>query len=95
MHLWNKYFHIACIYTFTVHDILVSDHWVVCMAETPLTLAVQTEPGGGENIRILVMGGAHIDFRAKDGLTPLHKAVRTHRHTALLVISTSRTCTYD
>ncbi|XP_026063080.1 SH3 and multiple ankyrin repeat domains protein 1-like isoform X4 [Carassius auratus] len=54
--------------------------------ETPLTLAVQTEPGGGEIIRVLVMGGAHIDFRAKDGLTPLHKAVRTHAHTALLTL---------
>uniref|UniRef100_A0A087Y4W5 SH3 and multiple ankyrin repeat domains protein 1 n=1 Tax=Poecilia formosa TaxID=48698 RepID=A0A087Y4W5_POEFO len=54
--------------------------------ETPLSLAVQCEPGGGEAIRVLVDGGAHIDFRAKDGLTPLHKAVRGHRHTALLVL---------
>nr|XP_043906792.1 SH3 and multiple ankyrin repeat domains protein 1 isoform X3 [Solea senegalensis] len=54
--------------------------------ETPLSLAVQCEPGGGESIRVLVEGGAHIDFRAKDGLTPLHKAVRGHRHTALLVL---------
>ncbi|XP_051796860.1 SH3 and multiple ankyrin repeat domains protein 1 isoform X2 [Acanthochromis polyacanthus] len=54
--------------------------------ETPLSLAVQCEPGGGEAIRVLVEGGAHIDFRAKDGLTPLHKAVRGHRHTALLVL---------
>ncbi|XP_005469046.3 SH3 and multiple ankyrin repeat domains protein 1 isoform X3 [Oreochromis niloticus] len=54
--------------------------------ETPLTLAVQCEPGGGEAIRVLVDGGAHIDFRAKDGLTPLHKAVRGHHHTALLVL---------
>uniref|UniRef100_A0A3B3DSN9 SH3 and multiple ankyrin repeat domains 1 n=1 Tax=Oryzias melastigma TaxID=30732 RepID=A0A3B3DSN9_ORYME len=52
---------------------------------TPLTLAVQCEPGGGEAIRVLVDGGAHIDFRAKDGLTPLHKAVRGHHHTALLL----------
>ncbi|MED6232510.1 hypothetical protein ATANTOWER_031517, partial [Ataeniobius toweri] len=52
--------------------------------ETPLSLAVQCEPGGGEAIRVLADGGAHIDFRAKDGLTPLHKAVRGHRHTALL-----------
>lgn len=57
----------------------------VCSLETPLTLAVQCEPGGGEAIRVLVDGGAHIDFRAKDGLTPLHKAVRGHHHTALLV----------
>ncbi|KAI2666305.1 SH3 and multiple ankyrin repeat domains protein 1 [Labeo rohita] len=46
----------------------------------------ETEPGGGEIIRVLVMGGAHIDFRAKDGLTPLHKAVRAHAHTALLTL---------
>ncbi|CAG5897288.1 unnamed protein product [Menidia menidia] len=54
--------------------------------ETPLTLAVQCEPGGGEALRVLVDGGAHIDFRAKDGLTPLHKAVRGHHHAALLVL---------
>ncbi|CAL8266222.1 unnamed protein product, partial [Gadus morhua 'NCC'] len=54
--------------------------------ETPLTLAVQCEPGGGEAIRVVVEGGAHIDFRAKDGLTPLHKAVRSHGHTALLAL---------
>uniref|UniRef100_A0A667XB97 SH3 and multiple ankyrin repeat domains protein 1 n=1 Tax=Myripristis murdjan TaxID=586833 RepID=A0A667XB97_9TELE len=54
--------------------------------ETPLSLAVQCEPGGGEAIRVLVEGGAHIDFRAKDGLTPLHKAVRSHSHTALLAL---------
>lgn len=54
-------------------------------AETPLSLAVQCEPSGGEAIRVLVEGGAHIDFRSKDGLTPVHKAVRGHRHTALLV----------
>uniref|UniRef100_A0A7N6FCW0 SH3 and multiple ankyrin repeat domains 1 n=1 Tax=Anabas testudineus TaxID=64144 RepID=A0A7N6FCW0_ANATE len=54
--------------------------------ETPLSLAVQCEPGVGESIRVLVESGAHIDFRAKDGLTPLHKAVRGHRHTALLVL---------
>uniref|UniRef100_A0A3Q3X3S3 Uncharacterized protein n=1 Tax=Mola mola TaxID=94237 RepID=A0A3Q3X3S3_MOLML len=52
---------------------------------TPLSLAVQCEPGGGESIRVLVDGGAHIDFRAKDGLTSIHKAVRGHRHTALLL----------
>lgn len=57
------------------------------LPETPLSLAVQCEPGGGEAIRVLVEGGAHIDFRAKDGLTPVHKAVRGHRHTALLVNS--------
>lgn len=58
-------------------------------AETPLSLAVQCEPAGGEAIRVLVEGGAHIDFRAKDGLTAVHKAVRGHRHTALLVFTPS------
>lgn len=57
----------------------------VFLTETPLSLAVQCEPSGGEAIRVLVEGGAHIDFRSKDGLTPVHKAVRGHRHTALLV----------
>ncbi|KAG7492113.1 hypothetical protein MATL_G00010850 [Megalops atlanticus] len=54
--------------------------------ETPLSLAVQTEQGGGEGIRVLVSGGAHIDFRAKDGLTPVHKAVRAQNHAALLAL---------
>ncbi|KAG5854662.1 hypothetical protein ANANG_G00040180 [Anguilla anguilla] len=54
--------------------------------ETPLCLAAQSEQGGGEGIRILVSGGAHIDFRAKDGLTPVHKAVRAQNHAALLVL---------
>uniref|UniRef100_A0A3B1JVV6 SH3 and multiple ankyrin repeat domains protein 1 n=1 Tax=Astyanax mexicanus TaxID=7994 RepID=A0A3B1JVV6_ASTMX len=57
--------------------------------EPPLTLAVQCEPGAGEVIRVLVMGGAHIDFRAKDGLTSLHKAVRAHAHTTLLSLGAS------
>lgn len=64
----------------------------MCLPETPLSLAVQCEPGGGEAIRVLVDGGAHIDFRAKDGLTSIHKAVRGHRHTALLV--NIHTCCY-
>ncbi|XP_061088424.1 SH3 and multiple ankyrin repeat domains protein 1-like [Conger conger] len=54
--------------------------------ETPLCLAVLSEQGGGETIRTLVLGGAHIDFRAKDGLTPVHKAVRAQNHAGLLVL---------
>ncbi|KAJ8399915.1 hypothetical protein AAFF_G00406450 [Aldrovandia affinis] len=56
--------------------------------ETPLSVAVQSEQGGGEGIRMLVSGGAHIDFRAKDGLTPVHKAVRAQNHAALLALLT-------
>ncbi|KAI5213836.1 Sh3 And Multiple Ankyrin Repeat Domains Protein 1 [Manis pentadactyla] len=60
--------------------------------ETPLTLAAQTE-GSVEVIRTLCLGGAHIDFRARDGMTALHKAacarhclaLTTDRYTALTV----------
>lgn len=38
-----------------------------------------------EGIRVLVQGGAHLDFRSRDGLTAVHKAVRVHNHTGLLV----------
>ncbi|XP_068161957.1 SH3 and multiple ankyrin repeat domains protein 1-like [Antennarius striatus] len=53
--------------------------------ETPLSLAVQYGLPG-EGIRVLVQGGAHLDFRNRDGLTPVHKAVRVHNHAGLLVL---------
>ena len=40
--------------------------------ETPLTIAAK-----GDDVDMLVIlynGGAHLDFRSRDGLTPLHKA---------------------
>lgn len=40
-----------------------------------------------EGIRVLVQGGAHLDFRNRDGLTALHKAVWAHSHAGLLVRS--------
>ncbi|XP_068610359.1 LOW QUALITY PROTEIN: SH3 and multiple ankyrin repeat domains protein 1-like [Brachionichthys hirsutus] len=53
--------------------------------ETLLSLAVQ--PGlPVEGIRMLVQGGAHLDFRNRDGLTPVHKAVRVHNHAGLLAL---------
>ncbi|NWZ18119.1 SHAN1 protein, partial [Agelaius phoeniceus] len=53
--------------------------------ETPLTLAAQREgPGEVEIIRLLCLGGAHLDFRARDGATALHRAVCTRRYPALL-----------
>lgn len=55
-----------------------------CGSETPLCVAVQSSlPVDG--IKVLVQGGAHLDFRNKEGLTALHKAVRAHNHTGLLV----------
>ncbi|XP_057178041.1 SH3 and multiple ankyrin repeat domains protein 1 isoform X1 [Triplophysa rosa] len=53
--------------------------------ESPLTLAVQGTLSI-EGIHVLVLNGAHMDFRSRDGLTPLHKAVRAHNQSALLVL---------
>ncbi|XP_074872189.1 SH3 and multiple ankyrin repeat domains protein 1 [Carettochelys insculpta] len=53
--------------------------------ETPLTLAAQLE-GTVDVIRLLCLGGAHIDFRARDGATALHRAVCTRRCTALMAL---------
>lgn len=56
--------------------------------ECPLTLAAQLE-GCAELIKVLKSGGAHLDFRTKDGITALHKAVRSKNHTALIVSITN------
>ncbi|XP_061665588.1 SH3 and multiple ankyrin repeat domains protein 1-like isoform X2 [Syngnathoides biaculeatus] len=53
--------------------------------ETPLTVAAQMSLPV-EGIRALVQGGAHLDFRSRDGLTAVHKAVRVHNHTGLLAL---------
>ncbi|XP_053720444.1 LOW QUALITY PROTEIN: SH3 and multiple ankyrin repeat domains protein 1-like [Synchiropus splendidus] len=53
--------------------------------ETPLSVAAQSSVSG-DCIKVLVQGGAHIDFRSKDGLTAVHKAVRVHNHSALLAL---------
>ncbi|XP_053779660.1 SH3 and multiple ankyrin repeat domains protein 2 isoform X3 [Desmodus rotundus] len=50
--------------------------------ETPLTLAAQlADPV--EVIKALRNGGAHLDFRAKDGMTALHRAARARNQVAL------------
>uniref|UniRef100_A0A3P9LLZ3 SH3 and multiple ankyrin repeat domains protein 3 n=1 Tax=Oryzias latipes TaxID=8090 RepID=A0A3P9LLZ3_ORYLA len=53
--------------------------------ECPLTLSAQLE-GCAELIKVLKNGGAHLDFRTKDGITALHKAVRSKNHTALITL---------
>ncbi|KAJ8373884.1 hypothetical protein SKAU_G00044640 [Synaphobranchus kaupii] len=53
--------------------------------ECPLTMAAQLE-GCVELIKVLKSGGAHLDFRTRDGITALHKAVRTKNHTALITL---------
>ncbi|KAK9516796.1 hypothetical protein VZT92_024707 [Zoarces viviparus] len=53
--------------------------------ECPLTLAAQLE-GCADLIKVLKSGGAHLDFRTKDGITALHKAVSSKNHTALTTL---------
>ncbi|CAB1441003.1 unnamed protein product [Pleuronectes platessa] len=53
--------------------------------ECPLTLAAQLE-GCADLIKVLKSGGAHVDFRTKDGITALHKSVRSKNHTALITL---------
>ncbi|XP_077913767.1 SH3 and multiple ankyrin repeat domains protein 2 isoform X4 [Halichoerus grypus] len=50
--------------------------------ETPLTLAAQLDDPA-EVIKALRNGGAHLDFRARDGMTALHKAARARNQVAL------------
>ncbi|XP_040199076.1 SH3 and multiple ankyrin repeat domains protein 3 isoform X1 [Rana temporaria] len=54
-------------------------------AECPLTLASQLE-GGADMVKILRSGGAHLDFRTREGLTALHKAVRYRNHAVLMTL---------
>lgn len=53
-------------------------------SETPLTLAAQLD-NTVEVIKALKNGGAHLDFRAKDGMTALHKAARAKNQVTLKV----------
>ncbi|KAM9301663.1 SH3 and multiple ankyrin repeat domains protein 2 isoform 2-T2 [Gastrophryne carolinensis] len=53
--------------------------------DTPLTLAAQLD-NSVEVIKALRNGGAHLDFRNKEGLTALHKAARAKTQTALVTL---------
>ncbi|XP_040400699.1 SH3 and multiple ankyrin repeat domains protein 3 [Cygnus olor] len=53
--------------------------------ECPLTAAAQLELGA-EMIKALRNGGAHLDFRTREGMTALHKAVRCRNHAVLLTL---------
>ena len=44
-----------------------------CLIDTPLGIA-SGRGGKPELILLLVRGGAHLYFRGKDGLTPMHRA---------------------
>lgn len=62
---------------------------VFASAESPLTLAAHLD-NMAELIKVLKGGGAHLDFRAKDGLTALHKAARSRNLPVLTVSVRSR-----
>ncbi|MEQ2161593.1 SH3 and multiple ankyrin repeat domains protein 3, partial [Goodea atripinnis] len=51
----------------------------------PLTLAAQLD-NAVEIIKVLKNGGAHLDFRAKDGMTSLHKAARSKNQVILMTL---------
>ncbi|KAM4901966.1 LOW QUALITY PROTEIN: SH3 and multiple ankyrin repeat domains protein 3 [Sylvia borin] len=53
--------------------------------ECPLTAAAQLEPSA-DIIKALRNGGAHLDFRTREGMTALHKAVRCRNHAALMTL---------
>ena len=55
------------------------------MTETPLTLACATKKSR-EVILTLVAAGAHIDFRNKEGYTPMHRAA-SMGHTDTILVS--------
>ncbi|KAM4617556.1 SH3 and multiple ankyrin repeat domains protein 2 isoform 2-T2 [Discoglossus pictus] len=53
--------------------------------ETPLTLAAQLD-NSAEVIKTLRNSGGHLDFRSKDGMTAVHKAVRAKTQQALVTL---------
>uniref|UniRef100_A0A8C8VN71 SH3 and multiple ankyrin repeat domains protein 3 n=1 Tax=Pelusios castaneus TaxID=367368 RepID=A0A8C8VN71_9SAUR len=53
--------------------------------ECPLTMAAQLEHSA-ELIKALRNGGAHLDFRTREGMTALHKAIRCRNHIALMTL---------
>lgn len=57
---------------------------VFVFTETPLTFAAHLD-NMVETMKVLKNGGAHLDFRAKDGMTALHKAARSKNQVTLTV----------
>ncbi|KAJ7985708.1 hypothetical protein DPEC_G00343260 [Dallia pectoralis] len=53
--------------------------------ETPLTFAAHLD-NVVEILKVLKNGGAHLDYRAKDGMTALHKAARSKNQAALTTL---------
>ncbi|XP_037103207.1 SH3 and multiple ankyrin repeat domains protein 2b isoform X4 [Syngnathus acus] len=53
--------------------------------ESPLTMTAHLD-NVVEMIKVLKNGGAHLDFRAKDGMTALHKAARSKNQVTLTTL---------
>ncbi|XP_053111534.1 SH3 and multiple ankyrin repeat domains protein 3 isoform X4 [Hemicordylus capensis] len=53
--------------------------------ECPLTMAAQLEYSV-DVLKALRNGGAHLDFRTREGMTALHKAIRCRNHAALMTL---------
>ncbi|XP_077420483.1 SH3 and multiple ankyrin repeat domains protein 2-like isoform X5 [Vanacampus margaritifer] len=53
--------------------------------ESPLTVTSHLD-NVVEMIKVLKNGGAHLDFRAKDGMTALHKAARSKNQVTLMTL---------
>ncbi|CAF0935373.1 unnamed protein product, partial [Didymodactylos carnosus] len=61
-------------------------YYLKCLIlETPLTCAIDLQ-NPREMIMTLVNGGAHLDYRTKDGQTPLHKAAINNKKAAIMII---------
>lgn len=65
------------------HSQEVFSLWLLIL-ESPLTFAAHLD-NVVEIIKVLKNGGAHLDFRAKDGMTALHKAARSKNQVTLTV----------
>ncbi|VDP97584.1 unnamed protein product [Trichobilharzia regenti] len=61
-------------------------NFAILFIETPLTSAVQLEKPY-EMIMALVAGGAHLDYRASDSMTPIHRAAVKGNYEAIKVNS--------
>lgn len=73
--------HLHIIYNFCV---CARVHVCDSCTETPLSSTAHLE-NMADIIKVLKNGGAHLDFRAKDGMTALHRAARTNNKYTLMV----------
>ena len=78
--------HIQCTSTCTLITEIISVEFL----ETPLSVAV-TKENACDMIIILVNGGALLDYRTRDGLTPVHKAAASGQAASVKVLHVADT----